>query len=213
MMDETQTLVPEEESEKTASAPEEAETEVVIEADSDEAGAEYEAFSREELIAELVQKNEINQGLIAQMDELRGRATAAENEVQRMAADFQNARRRLDRSTEERIDEATRRFATQLLPVVDDLELALANLPETVVDEDAAWVKGVSQIHGKILKTLASQRIEPMAKEGPFDPELHEAVQQMESADHESGHIIETMRTGFTFKDKVLRPSMVRIAA
>lgn len=154
---------------------------------------------------------------IAQLEEeteaLDTKVEAGEREIQRMAAEFQNARKRLDRTAQERIDNASQSLAEKFLPVLDDLELALGNVPAEVRERGESFVQGVQHIHGKIQGILANAGIEPMEPSGLFDPNLHEAMQQIPSEDHESGEIIEVMRTGYRIRDKVLRPAMVRVAA
>lgn len=166
----------------------------------------------EELLPALDKAAEANAQLERDKQALAERVAAAEAEIQRMAADFQNARKRLDRFAQERIDSAALRFAAQMLPVLDDLELALANAPDAVQATEAAWLKGLVQINEKTLKLLREEGIEPIDASGAFDPNLHEAVQQIDSAEHEPGHIVDALRTGYKSRDKVLRPALVRIA-
>ena len=166
----------------------------------------------EELLPALDKAAEANAQLERDKQALAERVAAAEAEIQRMAADFQNARKRLDRFAQERIDSAALRFAAQMLPMLDDLELALANAPDALQETEAAWLEGLVQIHEKTLKILREEGIEPIDASGAFDPNLHEAVQQIDSAEHEPGHIVDTLRTGYQSRDKVLRPALVRIA-
>ena len=100
----------------------------------------------------------------------------------------------------------------QLLPVLDDLELAFQNVPESVPGEDQAWLKGFEQIQQKLLEILASSEVEPLAKSGEFDPNQHEAISNEPSEDVPSGHIIQTLRTGYRIQDRILRPALVRVA-
>ena len=166
----------------------------------------------EELLPALDKAAEANAQLAERVAALERDKQAAEAEIQRMAADFQNARKRLDRFVQERIDSAALRFAARMLPMLDDLELALANAPDAVQETEAAWLKGLVQIHEKTLKLLREEGIEPIDASGAFDPNRHEAVQQIDSAEHEPGHIVDTLRTGYKSRDKVLRPALVRIA-
>ena len=174
--------------------------------------SEWADWTREDLETELDSRNRHIAQLEEEREALDTKVEAGQREIQRMAAEFQNARKRLDRTAQERIDNASQSLAEKFLPILDDLELALGNVPGAVREHGGAFLQGVQQIHGKILKVLANAGIEPMQPSGQFDPNLHEAMQQVPSEDHESGEIIEVMRTGYRIRDKVLRPAMVRVA-
>lgn len=146
------------------------------------------------------------------LEEAVARAEAAEDEILRMAADFQNARKRLDRLSQDQTARAKEGIVTQLISVLDDLDLAEDNTPAELEESQQKWLEGILQIRGKILAVFHDEDVEPMATEGTFDPVLHEAVQMLPSEEHESGQIVETLRKGYTRGDKVLRPAMVRIA-
>jgi molecular chaperone GrpE len=95
---------------------------------------------------------------------------------------------------------------------VDDLQRALKDRP---VDNDgAAWAEGVELIYRKLMTILEAEGVTPIEAEGEmFDPNLHEAVVQSDSDEHESGQVIEVLQTGYKLGDRVLRPAMVRVAA
>ncbi len=101
----------------------------------------------------------------------------------------------------------------RLLPVVDDLELAFQNTPEEVLQQGGAWLDGLRQIQKKLAQLLEDQGVTAMPKEGPFAPSHHEAVSSEPNETVESGHIIQTLRTGYIYKERVLRPALVRVAA
>lgn len=197
--------------EATAAADAAAEPEVEATAETAPASP-FAHLAPEELLQELDKATAANAQLERDNQAWAERVAAAEAEIQRMAADFQNARKRLDRFAQERIDSAALRFAAQMLPMLDDLELALANAPDALQETEAAWLKGLVQINEKALKILREEGIEPIDASGAFDPNLHEAVQQIDSAEHEPGHIVDALRTGYKGRDKVLRPALVRIA-
>ena len=153
------------------------------------------------------------QGILEKEAEVAGsKATAAEAEILRMAADFQNARKRLDKMTQEMVAHAKEGMVTKLLSVLDDLDLAEANVPADLNSGHVTWFKGVTQIREKIIGVFQDENVGPIDTEGVFDPSRHEAVQMIPSEDHESGHIVETLRKGYMRGDKVIRPAMVRIA-
>ncbi len=173
----------------------------------------YATLNEEELRATLIEMTAAHAAAIQATEDLAVQKAATEVEMQRMAADFQNARKRLDRLAQEQVDRATQRFAAKILAVLDDLELALANSPAAIADSHQSWLQGIEQIHAKIGKVMGEAGVTPIKATGAFDPGRHEAVQQLESADHESGEIVDTVRTGYMFKEQVLRPAMVRIAS
>ncbi len=150
--------------------------------------------------------------LQAELAEVRAEAAAQTDQVQRIAAEFQNSKKRQERQLSDAIQRASGHLAEQLLPILDDFDLAFGNLPEELNEEDDSWVDGFRQIHKKLASLLDDQGVTIIAREGEFDPNLHEAISSEPSEDVESGHIIETLRAGYEFKGRVLRPAMVRVA-
>ena len=154
----------------------------------------------------------------ARLDELersleaeRERANKLLDQSQRMAAEFQNSRRRLETQVQDEIERASTHMMRRLLPVIDDFDLAFAHVPAEV-DAGAAWVEGFRQIQKKLHGVLAEEGVTIIAQDGPFDPALHEAVSGEPSDSVPAGHIIATLRAGYTHKGKVLRPALVRVA-
>lgn len=141
-------------------------------------------------------------------------AQAADNldRLQRSAAEFQNARRRQEKQLSDSIARAAEGVVKGLLPIMDDFDLAFKNLPEELSVDDDPWVAGFSQIQKKLGQLLEDQGVTVMDFEGEFDPSKHEAVSSEPSEDVESGQIIETLRAGYEYKEKVLRPALVRVA-
>jgi molecular chaperone GrpE len=178
-----------------------AETEDLLETD-EEAADEFELSAEETLIAELQ----------AELAEVRAEAAAQTDQVQRIAAEFQNSKKRQERQLADSIQRASSHLATQLLPILDDFDLAFGNLPEELSDEDESWVDGFRQIHKKLAAVLEDQGVTMIQLDGEFDPNLHEAISSEPNDVVESGHIIETLRAGYEFKGRVLRPAMVRVA-
>ena len=138
-------------------------------------------------------------GAAQERDELRALA-------QQVQADFENYRKRVLRDQADAQQRATQGLVEQLLPVIDALELSLASLDAV----DGKIRKGFELVYAELLGVLERAGLQRVDTEGqPFDPHLHEAVL------HEEGDgdpvVIETMRTGYRLKDKVLRPAMVRV--
>ena len=131
---------------------------------------------------------------------------------QRAKAEFTNFRKRQERERELSRFETVGRVAKRYLPIVDDLERALSDRPAE--GDGAAWSEGIELIYRKLLTILEAEGVTTIEAEGEmFDPNLHEAVMQTESDEHESGQVIEVLQTGYKMGDRVLRPTIVRIAA
>jgi len=124
---------------------------------------------------------------------------------QRCQADFYNYKKRSEQEKEEIVEFANCALVCNLLPIVDDLERAFASIPAELEESD--WTEGIKLIYNKLKTTLETQGLtEIKAKGEPFDPRLHEAVMQQEG---EEGMVIEETQKGYTFKGKVIRPSLV----
>lgn len=126
--------------------------------------------------------------------------------AQRVQADFENYRKRVIREQTAVVERATEGLVTELLSVLDSFELALGTLAES----DESVRKGVELVYSGLLGALERVGLERIPTEGaPFDPTVHEAVLQ-EDGDGEPV-VVETMRSGFRLKGKVLRPAMVKV--
>ena len=131
---------------------------------------------------------------------------------QRAKAEFLNYKKRINRDREQFNKDAIGRVVKNYLPIVDDLERALKDKPQN--GEYANWVGGIELIYRKLVTTLENDGVVPMDAAGNmFDPNLHEAVAQLENSEHESGQIIEVIQTGYFIGERVLRPARVCIAA
>jgi molecular chaperone GrpE len=156
----------------------------------------------------------------AQMiEELRTQLAAAQAKAdeltdknQRMAADFQNSRRRMERQLSEEIERASSHLLKRVLPIIDDLHLAFINIPNELDENTNAWLGGFRQIQKKLHSLFDDEGVTPIPPDGPFDPTRHEAVTSEAHASVQSGHIIDTLRSGYEYKGRVLRPALVRVA-
>ena len=139
--------------------------------------------------------------LISEREELRGLA-------QRVQADFENYRKRVLREQTALAERASAHLVEQLLPVLDNFELALASLD----DASDKLRKGVELVYADLVATLERAGLERIVTDGvPFDPNEHDAVLQEEGGEGEP-IVTETMRPGYRLKGKVLRPAMVKVA-
>ncbi len=90
------------------------------------------------------------------------------------------------------------------------MELAIKNKPNENKCKD--WVDGISLIYQKVISILENEGVERISTSGEFDPNVHEALTQIDSPEHESGQIVEVMRQGYKIGDRILRPSLVIVA-
>ncbi|MEK3788272.1 nucleotide exchange factor GrpE [Paenibacillus sp. FSL K6-1230] len=129
----------------------------------------------------------------------------------RTQADFDNFRRRTQKEKEELAKYASMKLVTELVPVLDNFERALASAPQS--DEGESFTKGVSMIFRQLESVLTAEGVRAMEAVGqPFNPEFHQAIMQVESDEHEEGIVVEEVQKGYMLKDKVLRPAMVKVS-
>jgi molecular chaperone GrpE len=129
----------------------------------------------------------------------------------RTTAEFDNYRKRVDRDRKDMTDRAAEAILTEILPIIDDLERALA--AEDTGEGADAYRRGVELIHRQLLDLLTRRGVTPIDTTGAgFDPHLHQAVSSEPSADHREGEIIEEFRRGYRLGDRLLRPAMVKVA-
>ncbi len=130
-----------------------------------------------------------------------------------MQADFENVKKRFDRDAEQTKAYCTERIATQLLDVVDELELAV-RVAKSAETPQQALVEGVEMTLKKLRKVLENEGVKAIENiEGkPFDPTRHNAIAAETRDDVDQCTVIEEIRRGYMMKDKVLRPSIVRVA-
>jgi molecular chaperone GrpE len=146
--------------------------------------------------------------LIAENASLRDR-------LLRALADAENTRRRAERAAEEARQYAISDFARELLAVADNLQRTIAaaelHTPETV--EDAALIEGVRATERALMHTLERFGIRKIEALGaPFDPNLHEAVMEVDDPEHEPGTVVRVVEDGYTIHDRLLRPARVFVA-
>ncbi|NEU31643.1 nucleotide exchange factor GrpE [bacterium LRH843] len=157
-----------------------------------------------EVIEEQSEENQVDQ-IQEEMNELT-------NRLLRVQADFDNFRRR---SREEK--EAAAKYRSQnvieaLLPVIDNFERGLLVSAES--EEAKALLQGMEIVYRQFQDTLKNEGVEVIETVGqPFDPHVHQAVMQVEEEGFESGQIVEELQKGYKLKDRVLRPSMVKVNA
>lgn len=150
----------------------------------------------------------------ADLDAELERATAERDQyldaLQRLKAEFDNYRKRTERDRQAVASGAAREVVRGLLPVMDNLERALAALG----DQGEQIVAGVEMVRGQLAGVLAGHGVEEIAAIGHvFDPTVHEAIASVPSPDHPGGTVIEVVEKGYRHSDHVLRPTKVVVAA
>jgi molecular chaperone GrpE len=144
----------------------------------------------------------------AERDQLLAEKAELQDRLRRSLADFDNARKRFEQQRSDFLQFAAADLVKNLLPVLDDFERALK-----VEAADQNFAKGIELIYQRFADTLKRMGLEPFDSAGkPFDPNLHQAVERVESQDHEDQTVIAEFQRGYNFKGKLLRPAMVKVA-
>ena len=146
--------------------------------------------------------------LRADRDRLAADKAELHDRLLRRQADFDNFRKRAERDRSDFLQFAGMEFAREMLPILDDFDRALK-----VETADADYAKGVELIYARMYETLKKMGLEPMDTVGKtFDPNLHQAVDRVETDEAEDQTILDEFQKGYTFKGKLLRPTMVKVA-
>ena len=133
-----------------------------------------------------------------------------EDKYKRLLAEFDNFRKRSEKEAAQMCDIGASVVLTKLLPIVDNFERALKSLPEDI--KENSFEDGIDKIYKQFLKTLEELDVKPIEAVGKaFDPNLHNAVMTDENADAEVDTVTEELQKGYTYKDQVLRHSMVKV--
>lgn len=148
----------------------------------------------------------------AEIERLKAEAAANLDGWQRALAEFTNYRRRNEAERSQLVFLTGVKIIEKMLPVIDDFDRALANLPEEL--QSNGWVEGIRLTRRKLIGILESEGLSiiPVAPGDPFDPTVHEAVTHEASDDFAEGRIIAEVQKGYRIGDRVLRPSLVRVA-
>ena len=152
---------------------------------------------------------------LSEVDVLKAKVAELEDKYLRANADFDNMKRRLEKEKMQAISYAHEVFARDLLPVIDALEMAIlaGSNQEVESGELLGKVKeGVELTIEQFKKAFEKHGIELVTVDGGFDPNFHEAVMQLESAEKEAGEILQVFQKGYKIKERILRPAMVSIA-
>ena len=138
------------------------------------------------------------------------REAECQHQYRRLAAEFDNFKKRARREQRDVRKHAAAEVAARLLPVLDDAEQGMKHVPEGT---DTGWLRGIQLTLQKLRDVLASVGVEPIEALGaPFDPKLHEAIGSEESSELPEGTVVSELRRGYRTDNAVLRPSLVKLA-
>jgi len=186
-------------------------------------------MSKEEIQDENLQnEEEITENEELSPDEVEAEAEAVENEFDllqselldlkdkyaRVHADFDNIKKRLEREKYTAVEYSNEKFAKDMIPVMDSLQGAMNSVNS---DADKAELfdklkEGIELTHKQFLTALEKHGVTMVAHDETFDPNIHNAVQAVDSDDVESGQIVQTFQTGYKYKNRPLREAMVIVA-
>ena len=135
-----------------------------------------------------------------------------EDKVKRQLAEFENFRNRTEKEKRAMFETGAKSVIEKMLPVVDNFERGLATVPEDKKEDPFA--DGMNRIYKQLLTELENIGVKPIEAVGKeFDPNLHNAVMQVESEEYESGVVAQELQKGYTYRDGVVRHSMVAVTA
>jgi molecular chaperone GrpE len=184
--------------------------------DTTDASENQDETSQDEITAEDAELNEENGTEANELDD--GDSVSLETQVEelkealiRSQADLQNVRRRAERDVENAHKYAVEKFVKDLLAVLDSMDRAL-ELAETTEGFDAAMLEGTQMTHKLLLDTAAKHGVEPINPVGDvFNPQEHQAMSMVESADHEANTVMAVMQKGYKLEGRVIRAAMVMV--
>jgi len=151
-----------------------------------------------------------------ELADLRQRAAKADenwDRLLRLTADLENYKKRAARERQDAVKFANEALLQKLLPVLDNFEMALAATVNAPAEGVKSLQEGVTMILQQLRQTLVEAGLEEIEALGkPFDPNFHEAVSQQESADVPEGQVLQQLRRGYRFRERLLRPATVIVA-
>ena len=145
-------------------------------------------------------------------DALKEKVEELEDKVKRQMAEFDNFRKRSEKEKNAMFETGAKSVIEKILPVVDNFERGLATSPEE--EKGSPFAEGMEMIYRQLIGELEKMEVKPIPAVGEeFDPALHNAVMQVESDEYESGVIAQELQKGYTYRDSVVRHSMVAVVS
>ena len=171
----------------------------------EEASSEKEEKQDKKLFKKKAKTDKKQEALKEKIDEL-------EDKVKRLMAEFDNFRKRTEKEKSAMFETGAKSVIEKILPVVDNFERGLAAIPEQ--EKGSAFAEGMEMIYKQLLTELEKMEVKPIPAVGEeFNPEFHNAVMQVESEEFESGVIAQELLKGYTYRDSVVRHSMVAVVS
>ncbi|QTV11130.1 nucleotide exchange factor GrpE [Bacillus altitudinis] len=144
------------------------------------------------------------------IDELQQLLDEKENKILRVQADFVNYKRRARTEVETVQKYRSQHVVSDLLPALDNFERALGIDPDN--EQTKSLLEGMQMVYRQLVEALKNEGVEPIEAVGKeFDPNLHQAVMQVEDENYDSNIVVEELQKGYKLKDRVIRPSMVKV--
>ena len=173
------------------------------EADEEKEGEGKKSWAERRAEKKQAKQDKKTEAMKEQIDQL-------EDRVKRQLAEFENFRNRTEREKQAMFENGARSVIEKILPVVDNFERGLATVgPEK---QDDPFVDGMNKVYKQLITELDNIGVKPIEAVGKeFDPSLHNAVMQVESEEYESGIVAQELQKGYTYRDTVVRHSMVSV--
>jgi molecular chaperone GrpE len=153
---------------------------------------------------------------LSEIERLKAEVAAWEDKFLRTHASFENSKRLLAKDKATAVAYANESFASDILTVIDSLDSALnmINIDESADNNEfmKKMKEGLMLVDEQLHKVLEKHHIKPVDCDKGYDPNIHQAIMQVESSEHKSGDIVQVLQKGYTIKDRVLRPAMVSTA-
>jgi molecular chaperone GrpE len=153
---------------------------------------------------------------VDELSQLKELVTEWEDKYLRTHADFENSKRLLAKDKAAAVSYANESFANDVLSVVDSFDSALAMIEATEAEEGSDVLEkikeGVNLTYTQLTKVLEKNGIKAVECEGAFNPDVHQAIMQVDSEEKETGEIVQVLQKGYTIKERLLRPAMVSTA-
>ena len=181
----------------------EEEAEECVDTEDTEGSAEPKTWAEKKAAKKAAKQNKPEEAYKEQIAQL-------EDRVMRQMAEFENFRKRTDREKQTMFEMGAKSVIEKILPVVDNFERGFATVDPA--DENDAFVGGMRMVYKQLMTELENMGVKPIEAVGQeFDPNLHNAVMQMESDEYESGFVAQELLKGYTYHDTVVRYSMVAV--
>ena len=148
-----------------------------------------------------------------EIETLKSKVSEWQDKYMRAYADFENAKKRLDKEKQNAIAYSNEGFAKDMISVMDSFDGAIVSIEslskEELSDTLSLMEEGIRKTHEQLKKMLEKNGVKEIDCSGDFDPNLHQAIMQVDSDEQPSGTIAQVLQKGYTIKDQILRPAMV----